>query len=159
MIFDLASIQIQILVNQWHDWCDSSCLGSQAVWVYRGYVSCTIGFAKFDWCGGAQSMSPWVESLNGQVSRSKRVSKVELSFRARLQTTPADSGTFLLASDKECWRHAHEQGLPSRATGRPRTRWDHERDCLVQHGLGFFLRFRPLFLALNRTVFSATKNR
>jgi len=47
------------------------------------------------------------------------------------------------------WRHTHEQGLPSRAIGRPQKWKAHERDTLSRHSLGSF------FLVLTVLFFSA----
>ena len=42
-----------------------------------------------------------------------------------------DTSTLCMGESDNNWRHEHEQDLPSRAKGSPRTRSDHGRDSLV----------------------------
>jgi len=75
-----------------------------------------------------------IEREKREMRTSGRESKsqwLKWSLRVRKQETREDvEDNMFHRSDTAWWRHAHEQGLPSRATGCPRTRSDHEQDSV-----------------------------
>ena len=65
-----------------------------------------------------ESEFPWTEEIRLEISATAKFSN---KFA---RDSPYTVNTFC-CSDKAQWRHAHEQNLPLRASGRPRTRSDH----------------------------------